>query len=215
MIDSRIYIKSLNATEAGESNTNDSYILIPKMFNASDFFGLSSGNKLHFEAVDPETGTKYNLRYEVTSNTKEQRIYMLGIFCRAKNLHAGDTISIEKLTLNNSTSFIIRYRQQKKIVLLQKIKGDYLIERNDIGDTLFNQTFHFTRNGEQVDFSLSYKYHGKKRNDSPDEYDFYEVLLVSGQKLSDISKDQYVILDFNKNAIVPFEKATEYRITQN
>lgn len=215
MIDSRVYIKSLNATEAGESNTNDSYILIPKMFNASEFFGLSSGNKLYFVAVDPETGTDYNLRYEVTSKTKEQRIYMLGLFCRAKNLHAGDTISIEKLTINNSTSFIIRYRQHKKIVLLQKIKSDYLIERNDIGDALLNKTFHFALSGKQVDFSLSYKYHGKKRNDSPDEYDFYEVILGSGQKLSDISKDQYIIMDFNKNTIVPFEKATEYRITQN
>lgn len=39
MIDSRMYIKSLNATETGESNTNDSYILIPRSLDASDFFG--------------------------------------------------------------------------------------------------------------------------------------------------------------------------------
>ena len=104
MIDSRAYIKSLNATEAGESNTNDSYILIPKMFDASDFFGLSSGNKLYFVAIDPEDDTNYSLRYEVTSSTKEQRIYMLGAFCRAKELHAGDTICIENLTINDKSS---------------------------------------------------------------------------------------------------------------
>ena len=84
MIDSRIYIKSLNATEAGETNTNDSYILIPKGFDASDFFDLTEGNKKFFDAIDPESNKKYNLRFEVTSKTKEQRIYKLGVFCREK-----------------------------------------------------------------------------------------------------------------------------------
>ena len=214
MIDSRAYIKSLNATEAGESNTNDSYILIPKMFDASDFFGLSSGNKLYFVAIDPEDDTNYSLRYEVTSSTKEQRIYMLGAFCRAKDLHAGDTICIENLTINDKSSFIIRYRRRQNIVLLQKIKGDYLVERNDIGDSLFNTTFKLTLNGEVVDFTLSYKYHGKKRNDSPDQYDFYEASLGEGRLLANILKDQYVIIDFDNNRFVSFEKTTEYRITQ-
>lgn len=214
MIDSRVYIKSLNATEAGESNTNDSYILIPKVFNASDFFGLSSGNKLYFVAIDPEDDTNYSLRYEVTSNTKEQRIYMLGAFCRAKSLHAGDTICIENLTVNDKSSFIIRYRRRKNIVLLQKIKGDYIVERNDMGNSLFNTSFKLTLNGEEVDFTLSYKYHGKKRNDSPDQYDFYKASLGNGQLLDSILKDQYIIIDFNDKTFVSFEKTTEYRITQ-
>lgn len=214
MIDSRIYIKSLNATEAGESNTNDSYILIPKGFNASDFFGLTSGSKLHFEAVDPENNLIYKLRFEVTSNNKEQRIYMLGIYCRDKGLHAGDTISIERLTINEETSFIIRYKKLTNIVLLQKVKGDYLIERNDIGDALIHKSFKLSFNGDTIDFMLSFKYHGKKRNDSPDEFDFYEASIGNGKTLNDIIKDQYVIIDTNMMSIVPFEKTTEYRITQ-
>lgn len=214
MIDSRIYIKSLNATEAGESNTNDSYILIPKVFNASDFFGLTSGNKLHFEAIDPENGLSYKLRYEVTSHNKEQRIYMLGIYCRNKGLHAGDTISIERLTINEKTSFVIRYRKLTNIVLLQKIKGDYLIERNDIGDDLIQKPFKLDFNGNTIDFILSFKYHGKKRNDSPDEFDFYEASIGNGKTLKDIINDQYVIIDTNSMSIVPFEKTKEYRITQ-
>ena len=214
MIDSRIYIKSLNATEAGESNTNDSYILIPKSFNATNFFGLTSGNKLYFNALDPEEGVTYNLRYEVTSNSKEQRIYMLGIFCRNKNLHAGDTICIEHLMIDEQSSFIIRYKRMNNIVLLQKLKGDYLIERNDIGDSIFGHPLALYHKGMSFDLILSYKYHGKKRNDSPDEFDFYEVRTGAGQNLSEIINDSYVILDFNKMEIVHFAKTTEYRITQ-
>lgn len=214
MIDSRIYIKSLNATEAGESNTNDSYILVPKMFNASDFFGLSSGSRMLFEAIDPEENSRYSLRFELTSKTQEQRIYMLGAFCKKKGLHAGDTISIEHLTVNDNSTFIIRYRRLENVVLLQKMKGDYLVERNDIGDTLFRETLNIDMNGSSVEFKLSFKYNGKKRNDSPDSYDFYEATIGEAQKLSDCINDQYVIIDFNKKRFVPFEKTTEYRITQ-
>lgn len=214
MIDSRIYIKSLNATEAGESNTNDSYILIPKSLDASEFFGLANGNKLHFKAADPEENEEYNLRFEITSVTKEQRIYMLGIFCRNKELHAGDTICIEKLNVNGEISYIIRYRRRNSIVLLQKIKGDYLIERNDIGDDLFNKSLKISINGQEVELMLIYKEKRKKRNDSPDEFDFYEAKIGETQKLTDYTNDQYVILDLETMTIVPFVKTIEYRITQ-
>lgn len=214
MIDSRIYIKSLNATETGESNTNDSYILIPKMFNASDFFGLTTGNKMYFNILDPEEGITYNLRYEVTSNTKEQRIYMLGVFCRKKHLHAGDTISIEHLVIDGQSSFIIRYKRMTNIVLLKKLKGDYLIERNDIGNSILQQSLNLSYFGRTINLTLSFKHHGKKRNDSPDKLIFYEATVENGQNLSDIIRDQYIILDFNQKAIVKFEKTTEYRITQ-
>lgn len=214
MIDSRIYIKSLNATEAGESNTNDSYILIPKSFDARDFFGVSTGNKLFFEAVDPEDGINYSLRFEITSNNKEQRIYMLGVFCRKKGLHAGDTICIENLNVSDKQSYIIRYRKRNNIALLQKSKGDYLIERNDIGDSLFENSLKLDIKGQRIDLMLSFKGKGKKRNDSPDEFDFYEARVNETEKLTDYINDQYVIIDLDKMAIVQFEKAVEYRITQ-
>ncbi len=213
-MDSRIYIKTLNATEAGESNTNDSYILIPKEFNASDFFGLSSGNKMFFNALDPEANVNYELRYEVTSGNKEQRIYKLGVFCRDKGLHAGDTISIEHLIINKESSFIIRYRKLNNIALLQKLKGDYLIERNDIGSSLFGNPYQIDYKGQQIECKLNYKYRGKKRDDSPDEFDFYEATVSVDKKLSDIIPDKYVIIDFTEMKIVPFGKTIEYRVTQ-
>lgn len=215
MIDSRLYIKSLNATEAGESNTNDSYILIPKMFDATSFFGLTGSNKMFFDVIDTDDNSKYGLRFEVTSSTKEQRIYMLGAFCRKKNLHAGDKICIENLKVDGNSTFFIRYLKRTNIVLLQKLKGDYLIERNDKGSAIFQGPMQLDYNGQKVDLTLSFKYHGKKRNDSPDEFDFYEAYTDTGYKFSDLNKDQYVIIDFNEMAIIPFEKTTEYRISQN
>lgn len=98
--------------------------------------------------------------------------------------------------------------------MLQKLKGDYLIERNDIGNSLFGTIFQFDYNGQLIELQLTYKYHGKKRDDSPDEFDFYEATVSEDKKMSDIIKDKYIILDFDKMAIIQFTKTTEYRITQ-
>lgn len=214
MIDSRIYIKSLNATETGETNTNDSYILVPKALDASDFFNLASGNKLLFEAVDPEENKKYNLRFEVTSGTKEQRIYMLGLFCRDKGIHAGDTISLEHLTVDEESSYIIRYRKFTNIVLLQKQKGEYIIVRNDVGDSVIDTPITLSYNGMPLEMTLTFSKRDKKRSDSPDQFDFYKATLKTGQQLSEINKDAYIILDMNTNTVRPFEQTKEYRITQ-
>lgn len=214
MIDSRIYIKSLNATETGETNTNDSYILIPKMFNASEFFGLTSGNKMYFEAIDPEANKRYNLRFEVTSNNKEQRIYMLGVFCREKGIHAGDTISIEHLIVNEESSFIIRYRRLNNVALLQMVRGYYVIERNDIGESLLQTPLSLDYNGLTIELKLSFKERGNKRSDSPDEFDFYEAILATGASLTDINKSKYVIIDMDSHSIRAFEPTKEYRIQQ-
>lgn len=214
MIDSRIYIKSLNATETGETNTNDSYILIPKMFNASEFFGLTSGNKMYFEAIDPEANKRYNLRFEVTSNNKEQRIYMLGVFCREKGIHAGDTISIEHLIVNDESSFIIRYRRLNNVALLQMVRGYYVIERNDVGESLLQTPLSLDYNGLTIELKLSFKERGNKRSDSPDEFDFYEAILATGASLTDINKSKYVIIDMDSHSIRAFEPTKEYRIQQ-
>lgn len=214
MIESRIYIKSLNATEAGETNTNDSYILIPKVFDASNFFDLTVGHKKFFSAIDPETNKIYQLRFEVTSKTKEQRIYKLGVFCREKGLHAGDTISIEHLIIDGESSFIIRYRHLENIVLLQKFKGDYIIVRNDLGYSLFGTPLILKYNGYDIDLTLSFKGSAQKRIDSPDKYDLYEANLATGQKLSEINKDAYIIIDIDNRSIIPFQPTKEYRFTQ-
>lgn len=214
MIESRMYIKSLNATETGESNTNDSYILVPRGLDASDFFGLTSGRRMFFDAIDPTTQKSYNLRFEITG-TNEQRIYMLGVFCRDKGIHAGDTICLEKLTIDGNTKYYIRHRNFNNIVLLQKIKGSYVIERNDVGASLLGRPIDLTYNGLAIELTLSFKERGKKRNDSPDEFDFYEATLSSGQKLTDINRDSYVILDMDTNTIREFGQTKEYRIKQD
>lgn len=209
-----MYIKSLNATETGESNTNDSYILVPRGLDARDFFGLASGKRMFFDAIDPTTQRTYNLRFEVTG-TNEQRIYMLGVFCRDKNIHAGDTICLEKLTVNSDTKYYIRHRNFNSIVLLQKIKGKYVIERNDVGASLIGQSISLSYNGRNIEMTLTFKERGKKRNDSPDEFDFYEATLASGQKLTDIHHDSYVILDLVSHTICEFSQTKEYRIKQD
>ena len=214
MIDSRMYIKSLNATETGESNTNDSYILVPRGLDASDFFGLTSGRRMFFDATDPTTQKSYNLRFEITG-TNEQRIYMLGIFCRDKGIHAGDTICLEKLTIDGDTKYYIRHRNFNNIVLLRKIKGSYVIERNDIGNSLLGHPIALMHNGQALELTLTFKGREKKRKDSPDVFDFYEATLSSGQKLASINSDSYVIFDMDTHTIREFGQAKEYRIKQN
>lgn len=209
-----MYIKSLNSTETGESNTNDSYILVPRNLDASDFFGLSSGRRMFFDAIDPDTQKKYNLRFEITG-TNEQRIYMLGIYCRDKNIHAGDTICLERLTVDSNTTYYLRFRSYSNIALLQKIKGNYVIERNDVGPSLIGTPLDLEYNGLHLSLTLSFKLRGQKRNDSPDEFDFYEAKLATGQDLTSVINDKYVILDLGAHRIQEFSQTKEYRIKQD
>ena len=214
MINSRIYIKSLTSAEAGETNMNDTYIRIPNTFNAPEFFGLEDNSKLHFEAIDPESNKKYSLRFEVTTKNNEQRIYKLGVFCREKGLHAGDTISLEHLTIDGESSYIIRYRRLDQIVLLHKFRKGYLFERNDIGDSIINEPLKLQYNGIEILLNFTFIERAHKRSDSPDEYEVYEVTLNNGQKLSDINSENYIIIDLDNKTIVPFETTKGYRISQ-
>lgn len=214
MINSKYYIKSLNATESGETNTNDSYILVPKNNDATAFF-LEETNPFSFYAIDAESSKRFGLRFEITKRN-EQRIYKLGAYCRDKELHAGDIICLERRIINGDKKFIISYIKQKEIVLLQKFSDDlYLIERNDLNVDLKNTIFTLSFNDSDHTLLFLFDHNGKKRSDSPNSYDFFKVSIDGINELSTIIDDKYIIFDFKKNEIIPFKKFQEYSIIQN
>lgn len=199
MIEIVTLTKTLNATEAGMTNTNDSYILIPQNIDASLIFA-SNGV---YTVRDYLSGQDFDFRYE---SGREQRVYKLGLYCRENNVQCGDIISLEKRNINGETRYFIKAQRKRQIVFLQKHKEGYLIIRNDIGDRIFDKEFEFFIMGKIHMISINYIGHIRKRKDSPDELPFYSVKLENNDNIQTIIKDPYVELDFRNSTIkVPDE----------
>lgn len=203
------FIKVLNATEAGETNTNDSYVLIPKRYNARSFFG---SDRFVFDArLGSPIGTKVNLRYELARGA-EQRVYQLGAFCRDHNVRVGDAVCIEKRIINDDPPvFIIRATRKQSVVVLQRSHQHYIIMRNDLGiDFLSSPHQLSTPDGER---QLTFEYVGEfaRRSDSPDKIRHYDVKL-GGIKL--FIEAQYVEINGENNSIYAIEPFKYYAMEQ-
>lgn len=212
MIDTIVYIMSLNATEAGEAYMRDRYITITKKKNAKLFFQNISP-KSSFEAIDFESGRTFYFRFEIASNG-EQRIYQLGDYCREKGILAGDSIILERHIRDGNKTFYINYKKHKSIALLHKMKDQYIVERNDYGDYLFDNVLCIGHNGVNHQLKLTFNHRGPKRKNSPDESDFYDITVDGRMNITYLNSDKYIIIDIHNCKLIPFVKIREYSLIQ-
>lgn len=203
MIEIVTFTKTLNATEAGMTNTNDSYILIPQSIDGSLLFPQNG----IYQIRDYVSGEDFKFRYE---NSREQRVYKLGQYCRMNNIQCGDIITIERRIINQDSRLFINSRRKKNIVFLQKHKDGYLIIRNDIGQKVLNNEVQFSVNGKDRAVTIIFDRNIKKRSDSPDELPLYSVTVDDGINLQDLIKAQYLELNYSDMAIrIPDEVKLE------
>ena len=203
MIEIITFTKTLNATEAGMTNTNDSYILIPQSIDGSLLFPKNGT----YEIRDYISGEDFKFRFE---NNREQRVYKLGQYCRMNNVQCGDIITIERRNVNQDSRLFINSRRKKNIVFLQKHKDGYLIIRNDIGQKALNNDVLFTINGKKRSVTIVFDRNIKKRSDSPDELPLYSVTVDDGTNLQELIKAPYIELNYSDMAIrIPDEVKLE------
>lgn len=203
MIEIVTFTKTLNATEAGMTNTNDSYILIPQSIDGSLLFPQNG----IYQIRDYVSGEDFKFRFE---NGREQRVYKLGQYCRMNDIQCGDIITIERRFINQDSRLFINSRRKKNIVFLQKHKGGYLIIRNDIGQKVLNNEVLFFVNGKNRPVTIVFDRNIKKRSDSPDELPLYSVTVDDGINLQDLIKAQYLELNYSDMAIrIPDEVKLE------
>lgn len=194
MIEIILLTKTLNATEAGMTNTNDSYVLIPQKFDASILFPTQGAQQIR----DCISGDDYQFRFE---SGREQRLYQLGKYCRDNNVQCGDILTIERRLINNNSRLFINAKRKHSIVFLQKHKEGYFIIRNDIGTNILDKDLEFSIHGNSYNLRIRFEGNIRKRKDSPTELPFYSVEAINGVNLQEIVQGSYVELNFQTKSV--------------
>lgn len=196
-MESRAFIKTLNETEVGLTNTNDSYVYIRSDFDFSNFL-LDGKDKSFPQIKDVGSKKTYTFRYE---KGKEQRLYRLGQYARDVGLKPGDKICIERRIENDDKKYYISFSKKHDIVILRKFKDGYLLMRNDIGNELNGQELTMKYKDKRVSLTINYQGQIKKRKDSPNLVPFYKADFMGAA--NDILTSSFIELDFNKGNINP------------
>lgn len=194
MIEIILLTKTLNATEAGMTNTNDSYVLIPQKFDASLLFPTQGTQQIR----DYISRDDYQFRFE---SGREQRLYQLGKYCRDNNVQCGDILTIERRTINNKSRLFINAKRKHSIVFLQMHKEGYFIIRNDVGAHILEKDLDFSIYGTSYKLRIRFEGNIRKRKDSPTELPFYSVETIDGVNIQDKVKAPYVELDFQTKSV--------------
>jgi ASC-1-like (ASCH) protein len=188
-------VKQLNNTELGKAGTNDTYVLVPNKLDISDIF-INVNEPVEFH--DTETMEPVIARNTVR---REKRIVGLGQYYRSKKLSAGDEIVFERRTGNGIAEYRVSVIRHYDMLVFQKSKSGIEIltpERLNMAKSWGSQSEDTIR----IDF-LEAK---KKRNDSPDTTDYYDI-SVNGTSLMDFysGKDTgFIYLEENKIKISSF-----------
>lgn len=164
--------KKLNNTELGKGGTHDTYVLIPNDLDVSDIF--DEPNK-PIEFIDKYTKEKVKIRNTVG---REKRLVGLGQYYRSRNLYAGDEIVFEKQSLSEKNKYLIYTQKYENNLVLQKSKYGFEILTMDRYKE-FKDKLVAVHNKEVI---IEYLQSKRKRNDSPDETEFYDV-KIDGESL--------------------------------
>lgn len=166
-------VKKLNNTELGKGSTHDTYVLVP---NDLDVTSIFEEQNIPIEFTDKYNGEKVTVRNTVG---REKRIVGLGQYYRNQDLSAGDEIIFEKQITESQTRYLIYTNKYIENLVIQKSKYGFEILTPD-------RLNRFKKNVSLMDIDVDVEYlrSEKKRNDSPEETDFYDV-RISGRSLLD------------------------------
>lgn len=184
------FVKQLNNTELGKGGTHDTYVLIPNELDITDIF-TKANEPIEFRDLD-------NNEAVVVRNTvgREKRIVGLGQYYRSKDLSAGDEIVFERRVVNGEVDYKIRVIKHVEVLVFQKSKSGFEIltpDRLNMAKSWANQT-------EEV-FSIDFLCSAKKRNDSPDTTDYYDISVNGNSLLKAYSSKDIGLISIESNKI--------------
>lgn len=184
-----VYItKQLNNTELGKAGTHDTYILVPQTLDISDIFPEQD---TVYRFVDRETGDTFPIRH---TEGREKRIVGLGSYYSAKQLCAGDKIILECRNINDHYTRILDYSRRLNTLVVQKAPAGFELltpERKD----LVTEEVSIEGQPLRIDYLVS----RKKRQDSPEETDYYDVRIGDKSIIGDYSSKEYAVIEIDRN----------------
>lgn len=194
--------KVLNNTELGRGNTHETYILVNKTIDLEDF--MPTDNSVNFKCR--KTGKKYTFRFKVTSNNKENRINGLGQYYRDNQLLPGDKLFLEKTTFDGKTYYSVYSEHYTDTIALQKTSYGYEILTKEHVGMLLNRTFKL-KDGRFLE--VVFKQKTKKRTDSPEETNFYDI-KIDGELLYEnyLKNNEFLIVKVSGDSAILYKPIT-------
>lgn len=170
----REYRHRPNKTELGQGNTNETYLHISRDIDLSAIFPV--GKEVSVEDVNNQK--KYLLK---SSNyRREFRINQMGSIYRDYTVVPGDEILIRDIGINGTHKTYISVEKFNRVVLVvdrngAEVLNEDLLEGLKVDDS--SREYHINiSNGDQTHaLSIKFAERRKKRDDSPNETDFFEV----------------------------------------
>lgn len=187
-------IKKLNNTELGKGGTHDTYVLIPNDLDVTDIFDQPNTPT---EFVD-----KFTMEKVIVRNTvgREKRIVGLGQYYRNKDLYAGDEIIFEKQVTSEKASHFIYTKKYADNLVVQKSKYGFEILTPD-RIKCFEENVSLMNSKVSIEFLKS----EKKRSDSPEETDFYDIKIDGKSVLDSVNGKDAVDIRIRDNAVMVSE----------
>ena len=164
-------VKQLNNTELGKGGIHDTYVLIPNELDISDIFQQINQP---IEFIDAITKEKVTVRNTVG---REKRIVGLGQYYRSKDLSAGDEIVFERRENHGKSEYYVYTKKHRDAFVFQKSRMGFEI----LTANRMNLAEEWERTLQDV-FSVEFLESARKRNDSPELTDFYDI-KVRGQSI--------------------------------
>ena len=185
----RQYVHRPNTTELGLGNTHETYMLVNSNIDLTNMFPPS----IEVEVEDTITHKLYTLK---SANGREFRVNQMGQIYRDYNVKPGDEIQITQIEKSGLSKLYLFVSNFNRVVLSVDNKGvelsneDSLKEFSDNGNRCYKLTVY--DRGISSELIIKFKGSKKKRNDSPNETDFFdatlkEVPLTSGTHYLTIS----------------------------
>lgn len=163
-------IKKLNNTELGKSGTHEFYVQVPQDLEVSDIFSETEVIK---NFIYKQTGKIYNIRLTVG---REKRIVGLGDFYRDNDVCAGDEVVLERHMKDGDSIYYIDLNKRQDILMIQRCKSGFEL-LNSERVTLVSSTTKVYVDGEFKNITIGFIGSEKKRDDSPNTTDIYEVKI--------------------------------------
>ncbi len=178
-------VKQLNNTELGKSGTHDTYVLVPADLDVS---GIFEETDVPVEFMDRYSGQKVTVRKTVG---RETRIVGLGQYYRKEELCAGDEIIFEKRVRVESAEYCISTCKKRDGLVIQKTRHGFEILTPERLEA-FREKALFAG----CDVEIRYLGSEKKRNDSPETTDFYDV-RIDGESLLDFARGKKELMELD------------------
>lgn len=201
----RTFSKRLNATELGLGATNDTYVAIPNEADLSTMFT----NNVAITAEDVETNQVFlppqsNIKYTQTGQNGQERISGLGEYFKLKKAKVGDQITFERHEdKNGNVKYYLNF-EHRNVAVMQKGKayveiiGLAALEQYKINDDYWLKVNY---QGKEVDLIILYKESSKKKKTSPNETDYYDLVINGKSILQDFSYQEYIEIDFKSKQL--------------